>query len=259
MFAYTGTPLEKLSWKCPTLGCHWRNSNFAAYTGTPLEGPWQPSHTQAHIVKQSSIHASLKWQDGGTPISGWTGLCKFNFYLEFTTLQWIPVLLLNMWVLQHHSAHAFDISTIIVFVYLGWQVKRNQFSSNNPHQTSCIRGCMLGSDLTHRPPNQILSVHWDTTGQTTLEDQWYHMVHYSDATMGAIASQINSLTIVFSDADQREHQSSALLAFVQGIHRWPVNSPHKWLVTRKCFHLMTSSWTQVLWGTHLRIVLQMLS
>ena len=25
------------------------------------------------------------------------------------------------------------------------------------------------------------------------------------------------------------------------VHRWPVNSPHKWPVTRKCFHLMTSS------------------
>ena len=41
--------------------------------------------------------------------------------------------------------------------------------------------------------------------------------------MGAIASQITSLTIVYStvysDADQRKHQSSASLAFVRGIHR----------------------------------------
>ena len=35
--------------------------------------------------------------------------------------------------------------------------------------------------------------------------------------------------------DQRKHQSSASLAFVWGIHRWPVNSPHKWPVTRKMF------------------------
>ena len=52
-------------------------------------------------------------------------------------------------------------------------------------------------------------------------------------------SQINSLTIVcstvYSDADQRKHQSSATLAFVRGIPRWPVNSPHKWPVTRKMF------------------------
>ena len=57
--------------------------------------------------------------------------------------------------------------------------------------------------------------------------------------MGAIASQITSLTIVYSivysDADQRKHQSSAALAFVRGIHRGPVNSPNKWPVARKMF------------------------
>ena len=31
------------------------------------------------------------------------------------------------------------------------------------------------------------------------------------------------------------HQSSASLAFVRGIHMWPVNSPHKGSVTRKMF------------------------
>ena len=57
--------------------------------------------------------------------------------------------------------------------------------------------------------------------------------------MGTIASQITSLTIVYStiysDADQRKHQSSASVVFVRGIHRGPVNSPHKFLVTRKMF------------------------
>ena len=57
--------------------------------------------------------------------------------------------------------------------------------------------------------------------------------------MGSIASQITSLTIVYSivysGADQRKHQSSASLAFVWGIHRGLVNSPHKWPVTRKMF------------------------
>ena len=32
-----------------------------------------------------------------------------------------------------------------------------------------------------------------------------------------------------------KHQSSASLAFVRGLHRWPVNSPHKWPITRKIF------------------------
>ena len=57
--------------------------------------------------------------------------------------------------------------------------------------------------------------------------------------MGPITSQITSLTIVYlivySDADQRKHQSSASLAFVRGIHRGQVNSSHKWPVTRKMF------------------------
>ena len=57
--------------------------------------------------------------------------------------------------------------------------------------------------------------------------------------MGAMASQITSLSTVYSTfysgADQRNHQSSASLAFVRGIHRGPVNSPHKWPVTRKMF------------------------
>ena len=57
--------------------------------------------------------------------------------------------------------------------------------------------------------------------------------------MRLMASQINSLTIVYSTvysgADQRKLQSSASLAFVRGIHRGPVNSPHKRPVTRKMF------------------------
>ena len=69
--------------------------------------------------------------------------------------------------------------------------------------------------------------------------------------MSAMTSQITSLTIVYSavysGADQRKHQSSASLAFVREIHRWPVNSPHKWPVTRIFFHLMTSSWHLQVW------------
>ena len=57
--------------------------------------------------------------------------------------------------------------------------------------------------------------------------------------MSAMTSQITSLTIVYSTAysgaDRKNHQRSASPAFVMGIHRWPVNSPYKGLVTRKMF------------------------
>ena len=69
---------------------------------------------------------------------------------------------------------------------------------------------------------------------------WLRLLyHYSGVIMGATASQITSLTIVYwtvySGADQRKHQGSASLAFVRGIHQWPVNSPHKWPVKREIF------------------------
>ena len=65
----------------------------------------------------------------------------------------------------------------------------------------------------------------------------YH--HYSDLIMSAIGSEITGVLIicliVCPGTDQRKQQSSALLAFVRGIHRWPVNSPHKGPVMREIF------------------------
>ena len=68
-------------------------------------------------------------------------------------------------------------------------------------------------------------------GDVHLQTTHSSYEHNNDVKMGTIASQITSLTIVYStvysDADQRKHQSSASQAFVWGIHRGPVNSPHK--------------------------------
>ena len=168
-------PLEKLSWKCPTLECHWRNSNFCSLHWNTTGGTVTAHTRPALIVKQISIHASLKWQDGGTSSKKWTGLCKLSLYLELTALQWIPVLLLtHMWVLQHHSEHAFDMSTIIVFVYWGLQVKWNQFSSNNSHHTSCMhKGLHVGKwpDLMTFKPDSVstLEYHWTDHTRRPLE------------------------------------------------------------------------------------------
>ena len=66
-----------------------------------------------------------------------------------------------------------------------------------------------------------------------------NVTHYDDVIMTMLASQITSLTVVYSivhsGVNQRKHQSSASLAFVREIHRGPVNFPHKWPVTRKMF------------------------
>ena len=79
----------------------------------------------------------------------------------------------------------------------------------------------------------MLSIIWVVAwcSEITWSLRWRHN--------GRDSVSITSLTSVFStvysDADQRKHQSSASLAFVRGIHRGPVNSPHKWPVTRKLF------------------------
>ena len=84
-----------------------------------------------------------------------------------------------------------------------------------------IENLMLSNSTLMRD-NQIIGSH-----QTSK-------LHYNDVIKGKIASQIISLAIVYStvysDADQRKHQSSAPLAFVRGIAKW-----HKWPVTREIF------------------------
>ena len=101
----------------------------------------------------------------------------------------------------------------------------------------------------------FLRFYWNLPGANELSPRYNHnkpnhnqtmctcygMYHYSDVIMSMMASQISSLTIVYSSvysgADQRKHQSSVSLAFVAvlGIHRWLVNSPHKWPVMQKMF------------------------
>ena len=75
--------------------------------------------------------------------------------------------------------------------------------------------------------------------------------------MSAMASQMTGVSIVcsivfFSCVGERKHQSPASLTFVRGIHRWPVHSPHKGPVKRKCFQLMTSSFYDVIHVSYIR-------
>ena len=80
---------------------------------------------------------------------------------------------------------------------------------------------------------------WVWTVGVSINDLYFLYSHYDDVIMTMLASQITSLTvvysIVYSGVNQRKHQSSASLAFVREIHRGPVNFPHKWPVTRNMF------------------------
>ena len=87
---------------------------------------------------------------------------------------------LQMWVLLYHSVHAFDMSIIIIFVYLGLWFKWNQLSSNNSHHTGCIyKGLHAGKQpdlLTSKADaDSTLRYHWTDNTGITLADaiaQW---------------------------------------------------------------------------------------
>ena len=151
------------------------------------------------------------------------------------------------------------------FCFLFWTtrlgfLKQSISGSANAHFPGCFRPCTLplniGLDMLPSYPftSCLDSLLGYSTGEFKsmpgvhtflyfVEVQYRSMLprsvtHYNDVIMIAMASQITSLTIVYpsvySGANQRKHQSSASLAFVQGIHRW-VKSPHKGPVTRKMF------------------------
>ena len=90
-----------------------------------------------------------------------------------------------------------------------------------------------------RPAFYIFFKNWLKLAFCQTDSRYEWRVHYSDIIMSAMASQITGVSIVCSavclGGDQRKHQGSASLAFVGGIHRWPMDSPHKGPVTRKVF------------------------
>ena len=92
----------------------------------------------------------------------------------------------------------------------------------------------------HNPYSRYIAIQYNTTLDKLQQRPCLNFgqilnsqKHYRDVIMSTMASQITCLTIVYPtvywDADQRKHQSSVSLA------ESPVNSPHKWPVTRKMF------------------------
>ena len=132
-------------------------------------------------------------------------------------------------------------SNSLVINYLNWNLSSARLIKY-PLVFCC---CLVSVSLIHTFQYYVMAMEqWNyssITSQGILKNAG-KIVHYNDVIMGLMASQITSLTIVYSTiysaADQRKHQSSTSLAFVR-------NSPHKWPVTRKCFHLMTSSCSSI--------------
>ena len=150
------------------------------------------------------------------------------------------------------------------YYQVGWMLARYTtqfcyFACSSVAQSVCERACRLhengflrrrGSNPGHITGIQPVFFRYEIISPYRYQRWWTHLdireksfrgfhLHYNDVIVSAMASQIISLTIVYSTVysgtDQRKHPSSVSLYFVRGIHRWPVNSPHKGPVTRKLF------------------------
>ena len=174
-----------------------------------------------------------------------------------TRNQWFHISIYNVQIsasVYHH------LQTLYIYIYIYISLKVNdsddEYETNHnisdgwKNSWSCVIIIEIGvKSITHphpcEMPGYVALQNKHTFGSGSLQNITLCLfyVNFSktlhDVIMGSMASQITSLTIVYSavysGADQRRHQGSASLAFVRGIHRGPVNSPHKWPVTRKMF------------------------
>ena len=117
--------------------------------------------------------------------------------------------------------HLYQCKLTVIYMWLAYLISAISFA---PIWRNKIR-CTFT-----RHTKIYLFCNWDVMVYANMWRDWIikMITHYGDVIMGTITSQITSLTIVYStvysDADQRKHQSSASLAFVRGIHRGQVNS-----------------------------------
>ena len=168
--------------------------------------PW----IKSIIAPNDSLHIDLFLSYFPRPLKDWCIFCVFSclFFLAFVEI------LRRLYFVESPPS---------------WQIRiRLSYSYSIPHILMTWRHKELG--------HQQL---WYLSSSLGIFRFQHQNTHYSDVIMDAMTFQTTSLTIIYSTAysgaSQRKHQSSASLGFVRGIHRWLVNSPHKWPVTRKMF------------------------
>ena len=187
-------------------------------------------------------------------ISHWLGAC--TKWSQCNVISWAgrmhkmvpgrysdPLFQLNIirsigWPLLYHKHSNLVMSLLSNRHIIPWNIKYNaDFRSCHLRQMIILAhlhthlGNFRRHILNSLEGSQFTCLPWQCSpeiSQSHLQLAWKG--HYNDIIMGTMASQITSLTIVYSivysGTDQRKHQSSASLAFVRGIHQGQVNSPH---------------------------------
>ena len=121
-----------------------------------------------------------------------------------------PLTTLPIDVLQPNEANPLAASCCLQRICLTWSILK--FSN-----TFCWSFAIIG--IVGKIPLRFMPLQWRHNGRDGVSNRQLH------------DCLLNRLLCVY----QRKHRSSASLAVVRRIHRWLVNSPHKWPVTRKMF------------------------
>ena len=171
-------------------------------------------------------------------------------------LMWSSMKVLKM---NFTTAVTPSISLFLIYFQNGWNWRAIYYAGGDKSSSQTVIAQKSPTSIFWTAFWMLTWMIWDTTEQTDRQPgrqthrvegygQRYHLpwpcnisrlTHYNDEMMSAMASKITSVSIaystVYSVADKKTHQSSTSLAFVRGIHRWPVNFPHKGPVTRQMF------------------------
>ena len=173
-----------------------------------------------------------------TPLAVWrTGLSEPFFIISFPI--WGPPLAINHSVYLSSCLLTLNQYNFILRLLI---VTKNDGTDSTEEWIKIQRVSMEKIDLKSSSKYHTLFPVWPNTVNTTAADGL--STKKSSITLQCRHNECDGvsnhqphdcLLSIYLDADQRKHQSSASLAFVRGIHRWPVNSPHKRPVTRKIF------------------------
>ena len=116
-----------------------------------------------------------------------------------------------------------------------WSGRRSVPSPLVARRCPCCRAPDLRSSSRAPRSSCWASIVWNPPEQTLKNFNTLRRCHNERDGVSNHQTHDCLLNLLFKAQIKEKHQSSASLAFVLGIHRWPVNSQHKWPVTRKRF------------------------
>ena len=108
---------------------------------------------------------------------------------------------------------------------------------------------MIDTKITHR--GRMMHICFRYLCRYWFRERWPQIITWRNVIWLLIGLLKGKLRLNWNQNATKKHQSSASLALVRGIHRWPVYSPHKGPVTRKMFpfdDVIMVNWPFVIFG-----------